>query len=223
MSFVYTQLNDQTVLLLTIQPKSFVSTQFKYQIVLFDSQIGSYRVLPCQARMHLRVIAMKGCSALPKAPVLLESYHHIVSYPGHWGGGLKPLQRCCPCIPLSSTWSFRIITSPLMRGWGLAPLQRCSQCIPQSSTWLFKIITRTLIWRMGSYPLCWDAVSVFYSPSQLGWNVFQTDLFGPNRFYHCIREGLRGMAIKGYTTFFRSPEMGPHYQMQLHVIPGTIL
>ena len=35
-SFVYTQLNDQTVLFLTIHHKLFVCTQFKCQTVLFD-------------------------------------------------------------------------------------------------------------------------------------------------------------------------------------------
>ena len=45
--------------------------------------------------------------------------------------------------------------------WGsLTPLQRCSQYILQPQ------LTRPLVG--GVLPLCWDAVGVFYSPSQLG-------------------------------------------------------
>ena len=39
-------------------------------------------VLPLQARMDLGVMAMKGYSALPKAPAFLYFHHQIVSYPG---------------------------------------------------------------------------------------------------------------------------------------------
>ena len=72
-SYLFTQLNDQTVLFQTIQfSKSFVCTQFKCQIVQFDPYIGPYQVLPLQARVDMGAIAMKGYSAFSKAPASLE-------------------------------------------------------------------------------------------------------------------------------------------------------
>ena len=44
----------------------------------FDSKIGSYQVLPLQARVNLGAMAIKGYSAFPKAPALLESHHQVV-------------------------------------------------------------------------------------------------------------------------------------------------
>ena len=58
---------------------SFVCTQFKCQTVVFDLYIGPYQVLPLQARVDLRVIAMKGYSTFPKAPALLETHNQIAS------------------------------------------------------------------------------------------------------------------------------------------------
>ena len=47
-------------------------------------------MLPVQARANLAAMAMKGCSAFPKAPALLEP-HYQIGYPGydtkHCGGG----------------------------------------------------------------------------------------------------------------------------------------
>ena len=37
-----------------------------------------YQVLPLQAKVDLGVMAIKGYSAFPKAPALLELQHHIV-------------------------------------------------------------------------------------------------------------------------------------------------
>ena len=54
------------------------------QLVLFNTKIGPYQVLPLRARLDLVAMAIKGCSAFPKAPALLEPQHQIiVSYPGH--------------------------------------------------------------------------------------------------------------------------------------------
>ena len=75
-SFVYTQLNDQTVLFQTIQFS--ISTQFKCQTVLFDPEIGPYQVLALWARVDLGVMTMKGYSVFPKAPALLKPHHQIV-------------------------------------------------------------------------------------------------------------------------------------------------
>ena len=77
----------------------FVCTQFKCQTVLFDPYIGPYQVLPFQAWVDLVAIAMKGYSAFPKAPVLLEPHHQIIkSYLGHllWVG--TSMQRWSWCI-----------------------------------------------------------------------------------------------------------------------------
>ena len=47
-------------------------------------------------------MAMKGYSAFPKAPALLEPHHQIASChiqdTRYGGGGLTPLQRCSQCI-----------------------------------------------------------------------------------------------------------------------------
>ena len=47
-------------------------------LVLFNPYIGPYQVLPLQARVDLGAMAMKGYSAFPKAPALLEPHHQIV-------------------------------------------------------------------------------------------------------------------------------------------------
>ena len=117
--FVYTQLNVKAVVFETIQfslntvsMSKIVLVQaieFSIQItVLFQAiqfsistQFSSIwlidQVLPLQARVDLGVMAIKGYSAFPKAPALLEP--HILSYPGQsLGGGLTPLQRSSWCI-----------------------------------------------------------------------------------------------------------------------------
>ena len=52
--------------------------QFKSQAVLFDPLIGPYQVLSLQARVELRVMAMNGYSAFPKAQTLLEPHYQVV-------------------------------------------------------------------------------------------------------------------------------------------------
>ena len=62
--------------------------------------MGAYQVLPLQARVDLGVIALKGYSAFPKAPVLLEPHHQIVYchiQDTRWGS-LTPLLRSSLCI-----------------------------------------------------------------------------------------------------------------------------
>ena len=48
-----------------------------------------YQELPHYARVGQEAMAMKGYSAFPKAPALLEPSDCLVSYPGQslWGGG----------------------------------------------------------------------------------------------------------------------------------------
>ena len=73
-------------------------------LVLFNPYTGPYQVLPPRARMDLEAMAIKGYSAFPKAPALLETHHQIVY-----------------CHIQDTRWV----------GWGLTPLQRSSQCILQ--------------------------------------------------------------------------------------------
>ena len=71
----YKQLNDQTVLFLTIQ---------------FDP----FRCFTIRARVDLGAMAIKGDSAFPKAPALLEPHHQIDScYKQYVYGGVLPLCR----------------------------------------------------------------------------------------------------------------------------------
>ena len=47
-------------------------------LVLFNPKIGPYQVLPLWARVDLGAMAIKGYSAFPKAPTLLEPHPQIV-------------------------------------------------------------------------------------------------------------------------------------------------
>ena len=70
-------------------------------LVLFNSKIGPYQVLALRARVDQGKMAVKWCSAFPKAPASLEPHHQIVEchiQDTHWGGDLTPLQRCSRCI-----------------------------------------------------------------------------------------------------------------------------
>ena len=80
-SHLFTQLNVQIVLFPAIQISishlfvlSLNVKQFYYSI----TPRGPYQGLPIRARVDLRVVAMKGYSAFPKAPVLMEPHHQII-------------------------------------------------------------------------------------------------------------------------------------------------
>ena len=102
-SFVYTQLNCQTVLFLKIQFNVIHwFTQFKSQIVVFDPLIGPYKLLPLWVRVDLGTTAMKEYSTFSKVPGLEPHYQMI--YSEHFlsgGGDLTPLQHAVGvfCIP----------------------------------------------------------------------------------------------------------------------------
>ena len=147
----YRQLNDQTVLFLTIQFRMMVCSQFKCQIVLFESQIG------LQARVNPGAMAMKGHFAFPKAPALLEPHHQIVLcyiYDTSWRG------VCYPSAEMQLVYS----TAPTDEAleWCVTPLQRCNWCTLQPQ------LTRL---ESGVLPLCRDAIGVLYSPNWLGSRV----------------------------------------------------
>ena len=61
--------------------KQFYFNQFSlalvHSLVLFDSLIGPYQVLPLGAIEDLVAMAMKRYSAFPKAPALLEAHNQI--------------------------------------------------------------------------------------------------------------------------------------------------
>ena len=63
---------SQTVLIQTIQ------LSISMQLVLFNPLIGPYQMLPFWVRVDLGAMAMKGCSAFPKAPASLEPHHQII-------------------------------------------------------------------------------------------------------------------------------------------------
>ena len=74
-SFVYTQLNDRTVLFLTYQ----VSLIYLFALSLNVNQFYlTHLVLLLRARVNLGVMGIEGYSAFPKAPEFLMSHHHIV-------------------------------------------------------------------------------------------------------------------------------------------------
>ena len=62
--------------------KLFAALQFYFKqvhiLVLFNHKIGPYQVLPLRARVDLGAMEMKGYSAFPKVPTLLEPNHQIV-------------------------------------------------------------------------------------------------------------------------------------------------
>ena len=72
---MYTQKNVSTVLIQAIHFS--ISTQFKYEKVLFDPEIRPYQVLLFRTRVHME-IRMKGYSTFPEVPALVEPHHHIV-------------------------------------------------------------------------------------------------------------------------------------------------
>ena len=62
-------------------------------LFLFNPEIGPYQVLPLWARVDLGAMVMKGYSAFPKAPALLEPHHQIVKchiQDTRWRGGSYP-------------------------------------------------------------------------------------------------------------------------------------
>ena len=99
-SSLFTQLNDQTLLFLTIQiSMKFPCKQFKYQIIIFDPSIGPYQVLVLWATVGQVEMALKRHSMFSKSP-RLEPHHQIVRchiQETRWGS-LTPLQRLSRCI-----------------------------------------------------------------------------------------------------------------------------
>ena len=101
----------QTVLFQTIQfnPSTLFSCIWPIVRILLCATI--------RARVDLGAMAMKGYSAFPKAPALLELYDQMqfcIIYRTLVGWGvLLPLQRCSRCILLAPAyWAGRYLSSP---------------------------------------------------------------------------------------------------------------
>ena len=104
--------------------------------VPFDIYIGPFQVLPLRASVELGAMAMHGYFVLPRNPVLLKPYNHIVdchirTLVVAWS--FTPLQRCSRCIlqphpTWLSSYMLNGITNVLLLGWlglvwfGLVPL-----------------------------------------------------------------------------------------------------
>ena len=130
-------------------------------LVLFNPQIGPYQVLPRWARVDLKVMAMQGYSAFPKAPTLLEPHHQIGPRSnGNEGVALyspKPQHYWDLTIRL-----FSVISKTLV-GRDLTPLQRCSWCILQPQP-----TGQHSLWG-GSYPFA--EVQSVYSTAPADWAI----------------------------------------------------
>ena len=61
----------------SIKDQSFIYTQFKCQMILFDPEIGPYQELPFRIRVDVEAWVMKEYIAFPRAQGL-EPHHHIV-------------------------------------------------------------------------------------------------------------------------------------------------
>ena len=119
-SFVYTQLNNQTVLFLTIQfGMSFVCTQFKCQTCSIWPIDRTLSGATTPTWVDLGAMAMKGYSTFPKAKTLPEPRHLTVSYCRHLFGGMsyssvemKPVCSMAPADWAMSLKESQSTTSP---------------------------------------------------------------------------------------------------------------
>ena len=66
-------------------------------LVQFNPLIGPYQVLPRRNRVDLGAMTIKGYSAFPKTPALLEP-HHQIAYCHTLFGGVLPLCRGAVCV-----------------------------------------------------------------------------------------------------------------------------
>ena len=82
-TFIYTQLNYQTVLFLTF--RFSISHLFAHSLNVeqfyLTHRYDPYQILPLWVRVDMRAMKLKGYSAFSKA--LRQEPHHQVSYPGH--------------------------------------------------------------------------------------------------------------------------------------------
>ena len=79
-SFVYTHLNDQTILFLAIQfsINHLFTLSLNVKQFYLNPLIRPYQELPFRAKADLGTMLMKGYSTFPIAPALLEPHYQIV-------------------------------------------------------------------------------------------------------------------------------------------------
>ena len=68
----------KTFLFQAIQYNQTIQFNISMPLVLYNPQIGPYQVPPRRARVDLGVMAIKGCSAFPKAHALQEPHYQTV-------------------------------------------------------------------------------------------------------------------------------------------------
>ena len=86
------------------------------QLVLFNPYIGPDQVLPFRARVYLRAMAMRGCSAFPKAPASLVPHHQIVychKQDTHWGGSYPSAEVQSVYSTAPADWAKKNLCVPL--------------------------------------------------------------------------------------------------------------
>ena len=103
---------SKTFLFQAIQFSQTIHFSISMPLVLFNPYIEPYQVLPHWSRVDLGAMAMKGFSAFPKAPVILEPHYHcLVSYPGHSLG--VPLPLCRGAVSVSTVAADRAMCNPV--------------------------------------------------------------------------------------------------------------
>ena len=68
----------KTFLFQAIQFNQTIQFSISMPLILFNTWVGHYQVLPRRAREELRAMAMKGCSVFPKDPALPRPHHQTV-------------------------------------------------------------------------------------------------------------------------------------------------
>ena len=76
--------------------------------------MGPYQVLPCRARVDLAAIAMKGYSAFPNVPALLEPHHQIVlCHIQHTHGGYPSPEKQSVYSTAPADWARGVVSDIL--------------------------------------------------------------------------------------------------------------
>ena len=148
-SFVYTQLNDQTVLFQTNQfsISHLFGLILKCQTVLFDVYIGPYQELPLWGQSGHGSNGNEGVLCIPQSCSITwaSALDCLVSYLGHsFGGGgcLTPVNRCSRCM-LQPQPTGLVDLGVIAKKNGVSTLCRAPEV--KHHYWMqFSIITRTL-------------------------------------------------------------------------------
>ena len=143
-SLVYTQLNDKksSISNNSFKQKSFICTWFKCQTVLFDPLISDVTTSDQRGPGNN---GNEGVLHIPQnsSITVTSPSDCLVSYPGHLLGVVRSY-----------------ISAEMKLVYSTAPADWASDCLLSylEHLWVEEVL-----------PLCRDAVSVFWSPSWLGW------------------------------------------------------